>query len=119
MWKLSPARGVLILHQVLSNVGNGFFLLLQEHTAGLTLFQQKQAAKHILCMGKNCWLYMQRSLPLQEHTAGLTPFQQKQAAKLILSRICEAYGRMLLLQGLFQADCHPGNILVMKGNILS
>lgn len=51
----------------------------------------------------------------QEHTAGLSAFQKKQGAKLILSRICEAYGRMLLMQGLFQADCHPGNILVMKG----
>ena len=26
---------------------------------------------------------------------------------------------MLLLQGLFQADCHPGNILVMKGSCIS
>ncbi|KAL3146246.1 hypothetical protein ABBQ32_002949 [Trebouxia sp. C0010 RCD-2024] len=52
---------------------------------------------------------------LKEHTAGLSVFEKTQAAQLILSRICEAYGRMLLLQGLFQADCHPGNILVMKG----
>ncbi len=52
---------------------------------------------------------------LQDHTAGLSVFEKTQAAQLILSRICEAYGRMLLLQGLFQADCHPGNILVMKG----
>lgn len=37
------------------------------------------------------------------------------AAKRILSRVSEAYGRMLLLDGLFQADGHPGNILVMKG----
>ena len=43
-------------------------------------------------------------------------FEKTQAAQLILSRVCEAYGRMLLLQGLFQADCHPGNILVMKGD---
>ncbi|DBA82197.1 TPA: hypothetical protein ACH3X1_007180 [Trebouxia sp. C0004] len=52
---------------------------------------------------------------LKDHTAGLSVFERTQAAQLILSRICEAYGRMLLLQGLFQADCHPGNILVMKG----
>ena len=57
-------------------------------------------------------------LALQDHTAGLTVFEKTQAAQLILSRICEAYGRMLLLQGLFQADCHPGNILVMKGTVL-
>ena len=37
------------------------------------------------------------------------------AARRILSRVSEAYGRMLLLDGLFQADGHPGNILVMKG----
>ncbi len=36
-------------------------------------------------------------------------------ARKLLTRVAEAYGRMLLLQGLFQADCHPGNILV-KGN---
>ncbi len=52
---------------------------------------------------------------LQAHTAGLSVFEKTQAAQLILSRICEAYGRMLLLQGLFRADCHPGSILVMKG----
>ena len=33
----------------------------------------------------------------------------------ILSRVSEAYGRMMLYEGLFQADGHPGNILVMKG----
>lgn len=54
---------------------------------------------------------------VQDHTAGLTVFEKTQAARLILSRVCEAYGRMLLLQGLFQADCHPGNILVMKGTL--
>ena len=30
-------------------------------------------------------------------------------------QVSEAYGRMMLLDGLFQADGHPGNILVMKG----
>ena len=33
-------------------------------------------------------------------------------ARRLLGRVAEAYGRMLLLSGLFQADCHPGNILV-------
>ena len=30
-------------------------------------------------------------------------------------RISEAYGRMILGEGLFQADGHPGNILLQKG----
>jgi predicted unusual protein kinase regulating ubiquinone biosynthesis (AarF/ABC1/UbiB family) len=33
----------------------------------------------------------------------------------IITRASEAYGRMILETGLFQADGHPGNILVMKG----
>ena len=35
-------------------------------------------------------------------------------ARRLLGRVAEAYGRMLLLSGLFQADCHPGNILVSE-----
>ena len=34
---------------------------------------------------------------------------------MIMSHVSEAYGRMLLLDGLFQADGHPGNILVLRG----
>lgn len=45
----------------------------------------------------------------------LSAATKQMAAKRILSRVSEAYGRMLLLDGLFQADGHPGNILVMKG----
>jgi len=45
----------------------------------------------------------------------LSAFQRRQAAKVLLTRISEAYGHMILREGLFQADCHPGNILVMKG----
>ena len=30
-------------------------------------------------------------------------------------RISEAYGRMILGEGLFQADGHPGNILLQQG----
>jgi predicted unusual protein kinase regulating ubiquinone biosynthesis (AarF/ABC1/UbiB family) len=37
-----------------------------------------------------------------------------QAARRILSQLSEAYGRMILGEGLFQADGHPGNILVQK-----
>lgn len=40
---------------------------------------------------------------------------KRMAARHILSKVSEAYGRMILLDGLFQADGHPGNILVMKG----
>lgn len=40
------------------------------------------------------------------------------AAERILTRVAEAYGRMILIEGLFQADCHPGNILVKKGGVV-
>jgi hypothetical protein len=39
-------------------------------------------------------------------------------ARRLLGRVAEAYGRMLLLSGLFQADCHPGNILVSESGKL-
>jgi len=45
----------------------------------------------------------------------LSEATKKLAARKILSLVSEAYGRMVLLDGLFQADGHPGNILVMKG----
>eukprot|EP00884_Botryococcus_braunii_P022387 jgi/Botrbrau1/8832/Bobra.0335s0019.1 len=38
--------------------------------------------------------------------------QRRFLGKMLLERISEAYGRMLLGRGLFQADCHPGNIIV-------
>jgi len=44
--------------------------------------------------------------------------QQQMGIQRILSRVSEAYGRMMLYEGLFQADGHPGNILVMKGDDL-
>lgn len=34
----------------------------------------------------------------------------------IMNRVGEAYGRMMLETGLFQADGHPGNSLVMMSN---
>ena len=43
----------------------------------------------------------------------LSAATKRLAASRILSRVSEAYGRMMLLDGLFQADGHPGNILVM------
>lgn len=43
-------------------------------------------------------------------------WRKRQIAKRrILSNICEAYGKQILETGLFQADAHPGNILVRKG----
>lgn len=42
--------------------------------------------------------------------------RKKQAAsRRIMERVAEAFGVMMLDTGLFQADAHPGNILVMKG----
>ncbi|KAK9826471.1 hypothetical protein WJX81_002686 [Elliptochloris bilobata] len=52
---------------------------------------------------------------LKQHVAGLSALKRKAAAKLILQRVSEAYGEMMLTEGLFQADAHPGNILVMPG----
>lgn len=48
------------------------------------------------------------------HT-GLSEAKRALAKRMIMSNVSEAYGRMLLLDGLFQADGHPGNILVLRG----
>ena len=45
----------------------------------------------------------------------LSEATKRMAARRILTRVSEAYGRMVLLDGLFQADGHPGNIMVMQG----
>lgn len=45
----------------------------------------------------------------------LPPWSFPQAARLILSQVSHAYGLMILGEGLFQADGHPGNILVQQG----
>ena len=45
---------------------------------------------------------------LKQHVAGLSALKRKAAAKLILQRVSEAYGEMMLTEGLFQADAHPG-----------
>ena len=47
----------------------------------------------------------------------LSPMQRKLGIRRILGAVSEAYGRMMLYEGLFQADGHPGNILVMKGGV--
>ena len=51
-------------------------------------------------------------------TSGLPSRQKRAAARRILERVSEAFGVMMLDKGLFQADAHPGNILVMKGGCL-
>eukprot|EP01025_Chloroclados_australasicus_P041555 TRINITY_DN4403_c1_g1_i2.p1 TRINITY_DN4403_c1_g1~~TRINITY_DN4403_c1_g1_i2.p1 ORF type:complete len:589 (-),score=89.91 TRINITY_DN4403_c1_g1_i2:316-2082(-) len=51
---------------------------------------------------------------LKQKTAGLSEQQRMAASKRILGRVSEAYGHMILDKGLFQADGHPGNILVLK-----
>jgi predicted unusual protein kinase regulating ubiquinone biosynthesis (AarF/ABC1/UbiB family) len=33
-------------------------------------------------------------------------------------RVVQAYGRMILTDGYFQADGHPGNVLVMPGGVV-
>ncbi|KAI8476233.1 MAG: ABC1/COQ8 ser/thr kinase [Monoraphidium minutum] len=54
-------------------------------------------------------------MQLQSKVAHLPKWQRDKAARLILSHLSEAYGRMILGEGLFQADGHPGNILVRPG----
>ncbi|KAF5841271.1 ABC1/COQ8 ser/thr kinase [Dunaliella salina] len=56
---------------------------------------------------------------LGSHTQGLSEAKKRAAKKRILSRLSEAYGMMMLKEGLFQADGHPGNILVGRGGRLS
>ncbi len=46
---------------------------------------------------------------------GISEAKKRVAKRRIMSSVSEAYGRMLLLNGLFQADGHPGNILVLPG----
>ena len=61
-------------------------------------------------------------LPLQitrlgERMGNYSATARKIGIKRILSHVSEAYGRMMLYEGLFQADGHPGNILVLKGTL--
>lgn len=56
-------------------------------------------------------------LGAQSRARALSAVQKRLAKRRVFSRIAEAYGRMMLLEGLFNADGHPGNILVMPGAI--
>lgn len=50
-----------------------------------------------------------------EKLASLPKWKATQAKRLVLTRVSEAYGTMMLREGLFQADGHPGNILLCPG----
>uniref|UniRef100_A0A383WA42 LysM domain-containing protein n=1 Tax=Tetradesmus obliquus TaxID=3088 RepID=A0A383WA42_TETOB len=54
-------------------------------------------------------------LQLKDKVAHLPQWKREKAARRILARVSEAYGLMILGEGLFQADGHPGNILVQGG----
>ncbi|CAG9460985.1 unnamed protein product [Pedinophyceae sp. YPF-701] len=54
-------------------------------------------------------------MKLEDKFRELSKMQRQAAARLLLDRLSDAYGHMILGSGLFQADCHPGNILVMEG----
>lgn len=63
-------------------------------------------------------MHYMEGVPLRElgsKTKNLSARKKQAAKQIILSRISEAYGRMILEHGLFQADGHPGNILVQEG----
>eukprot|EP00210_Caulerpa_lentillifera_P006027 g5760.t1 len=51
---------------------------------------------------------------LRERVASMSPKKQRKAKERILQRLCAAYGKMIFGDGLFQADGHPGNIIVQK-----
>ena len=54
----------------------------------------------------------------QSKAEQLSQWQQDLGKRMLLSRVSEAYGRMVLGPGLFQADCHPGNILVSDSGVV-
>jgi predicted unusual protein kinase regulating ubiquinone biosynthesis (AarF/ABC1/UbiB family) len=54
-------------------------------------------------------------LQLADRVQHLPKWQRERAARRVLERVSEAYGRMILGEGLFQADGHPGNIMVTPG----
>ena len=60
-------------------------------------------------------VYLLQITRLGDRIGKLSPMQRKLGIRRILGAVSEAYGRMMLYEGLFQADGHPGNILVMKG----
>lgn len=55
---------------------------------------------------------------LKSRVQGMSASMQRRARQRILSRIADAYGLMIIGSGLFQADPHPGNIMVLAGDTL-
>ena len=51
---------------------------------------------------------MRRRIRVQALEADRSEEQLRFGRRLVFGRIMEAYGRMLLQTGLFQADVHPG-----------
>ena len=51
---------------------------------------------------------------VKSRVARLPAAARRAAAKRVLARVARGYGAMMLREGLFQADSHPGNILVRK-----
>ena len=62
-----------------------------------------------------CGIILPQITRLGDRIGKLSPMQRKLGIRRILGAVSEAYGRMMLYEGLFQADGHPGNILVMRG----
>lgn len=63
-------------------------------------------------------MHYMNGIPLAElksRTSGLSRRKQQMAKQRILAHVSEAYGQMIFGEGLFQADGHPGNILVQEG----
>lgn len=52
---------------------------------------------------------------IRSRVARLPASARRAAAKKVLARVSRGYGAMILREGLFQADSHPGNILVRRG----
>ncbi len=69
-----------------------------------------------MCCARKCHLLAWRQQPRAEGVRWRCGGRKKKAAaKRIMERVAEAFGTMMLETGLFQADAHPGNILVLKG----
>jgi len=52
---------------------------------------------------------------LKSRVEGMSPRVRRIAQTRMLHRIADAYGMMIIKSGLFQADAHPGNLLVLAG----
>lgn len=60
-------------------------------------------------------MQFKRGRGAQAMASNMNPHLKRVMARRIISRVSKAYGTMMLKEGLFQADAHPGNILIMRG----